>query len=85
MVKLYKLFILANIIHSSSAFCPDQCICNNDSLETSCIETNLEVNKLHVYVLYSFNIVPGDANDFEPKHENIDTKIQQLSLSRCKF
>ena len=40
----YKVIILYIFITSASAFCPDNCICDDDNLETTCIETNLEVN-----------------------------------------
>ena len=40
----YKVIILYLFITSASAFCPDNCICDDDNLETTCIETNLEVN-----------------------------------------
>ena len=56
MLKFYKIFILANSIYSSSAFCPDKCICDDDNLETSCIETNLEVKYTYsdILLIYHF-------------------------------
>ena len=78
------IFLLFNFITISTAFCPDKCSCDDDNLETTCIETNLEVRVFEFEYLIICDF-PGDANDTEPKHENIDSQIQQLSLSGCKF
>ena len=87
MNNVFKIISLLLLIIQSSAFCPDQCICKDDNLETTCIKTDLEVNTyVHIsYTVYLFKLISGDANDSKPKHENIDTKVQQLSLSGCKF
>merc|ERR1712013_359515 len=40
---LILIFLLFNFITISTAFCPDKCSCDDDNLETTCVETNLEV------------------------------------------
>ena len=40
---LILIFLLLDFITISTAFCPDKCICDDDNLETTCVETNLEV------------------------------------------
>ena len=43
MMKHLNAVVLLNYISGSFSFCPYKCICDDESLETSCIETNLEV------------------------------------------
>ena len=85
MNDIYKTIPLLLFINSLTAFCPDKCSCDDNTLETTCIETKLEVticiHNLYIYFLF----ISGDADDSKPEHENIDLKVQQLSLSGCKF
>ena len=55
MNDIYKTIPLLLFINSLTAFCPDKCICDDDTLETTCIETKLEVT-ICIHNLYLFSI-----------------------------
>ena len=37
------LVILSLLVHSSNAFCPDGCACDEDLLHVTCVQSKLEV------------------------------------------
>ena len=53
MNNVYQIIIFLPFMTGSSAFCPDKCSCDDDTLETTCIETKLEVT----YFIHNFNIL----------------------------
>ena len=38
------LLLLAVLLHTSVAFCPDGCACDEDLLHVTCLRSKLEVN-----------------------------------------
>ena len=44
METLLILLSLLTCLHLTRAFCPRECVCDDFSLEASCIKSNLEVN-----------------------------------------
>ena len=44
METLLLLLSLLVCLHTARAFCPRECVCDDFSLEASCIKSNLEVN-----------------------------------------
>ena len=37
------LLILSFLVHTSNAFCPDGCACDEDLLHVTCVQSKLEV------------------------------------------
>ena len=44
METLLLLLSLLTFLQPARAFCPRECVCDDFSLEASCIKSNLEVN-----------------------------------------
>ena len=44
MERTILLCFSVSLVQFSSAFCPHECVCDDYSLEASCIKSNLEVN-----------------------------------------
>ena len=66
---------MLSLLPFSISFCPDTCVCDNESSETSCIKTNLWI--IHS-ILETHNTeicFAGDAYDFESQPESFDTEI----------
>merc|ERR1712012_549406 len=79
------LLSLATLVNISSAFCPHQCVCDDHSLEASCIKSSLEVmpmtlnpGLLKLILKYNhFHSVDASFN-FYPELELVDLSSNQL-------
>merc|ERR1712209_77966 len=77
--------ILFSFIHLSHSFCPHECVCDDYSLEASCIKSNLEVmpmtlnpGLLKLILKYNqFHSVDASFN-FYPELELVDLSSNQL-------
>ena len=55
METLLLLLSLLACLHPTWAFCPRECVCDDFSLEASCIKSNLEVNIKSIREKYSLD------------------------------
>ena len=53
MGEIVRLIAILSSLPLSLSFCPAKCVCDNDRLEASCIDTSLEVriNKTSLYAI----------------------------------